>query len=148
MLTSPYRRWRPSWRELERLRREMNQFTGDWPRRAGWDVAPGYPAMNVWTTEDNALVTAELPGVNLEDIDISVEDEMLSVRGDRQPEALEEGTTYHRRERRHGPFVRTFRLPFRVAADAVEANYQKGVLSITLPRAEADKPRKIEIKAG
>jgi HSP20 family protein len=133
---------------MERLRREMNQLLSEWPRQARWGVAPGYPAMNVWTAENSALVTAELPGVNLEDIEISVEDELLTVRGDRQPDALQESGTYHRRERRHGPFVRTFRLPFRVAADEVEANFQEGVLSISLPRAEADKPRKIAIKAG
>jgi HSP20 family protein len=104
--------------------------------------------MNVWTSEDNAIVTAELPGVNLADIDISVENELLSVRGDRQPDELEEGGTYHRRERRHGSFVRTFRLPFRVAANEVQASYQNGVLSIVLPRAEADKPRRIAIRAG
>ena len=148
MLMRPYVSRRSGRREMERLRREMNQLLSEWPRRARWDVAPGYPAMNVWTTEDNALVTAELPGVDLEQIDISVEDEMLTVRGDRQPDGLEDGATYHRRERRYGSFVRTFRLPFRVAADSVEASFQKGVLSISLPRAEADKPRKITIKAG
>jgi HSP20 family protein len=133
---------------MERLRREMNELLSEWPRRAKWDTTPGYPAMNVWTSENNARVTAELPGVNLADIDISVENELLTVRGDRQPDELEAGGTYHRQERRHGSFVRTFRLPFRVAADEVEASYEKGVLSIMLPRAEADKPRKITIKAG
>ena len=147
MLMRPYG-WRSTRRQMDRLRREMNQLLSEWPPQARWGVAPGYPAMNVWTAEDSAVVTAELPGANLEEIDITVEDEMLTVRGNRQPDALEEGGTYHRRERRQGPFVRTFRLPFRVAADEVKASFQKGVLSIALPRAEADKPKKITIKAG
>jgi HSP20 family protein len=101
--------------------------------------------MNIWTDENNAILTAELPGVKTEDIDISVEDEMLTLRGSRQRDELDEVTTYHRRERRFGPFSRTFRLPFRVEADAVEATFKNGVLSVVLPRAQADRPRKIAV---
>jgi HSP20 family protein len=104
--------------------------------------------MNVWTDQDSAVVTAELPGVNLEDINISVEDDTLTLRGDRQREELEEGVTYHRRERRFGSFLRTFQLPFRVDADKVDATLKNGVLSVSLPRAEEDKPRRIVIRAG
>ena len=148
MLMRPYGGRRSSWREMERLRREMNQLFNEWPQRARWGIAPSYPAMNVWTDENNALVTAELPGVNLDDIDISVEGDMLTVRGVRRPDQVEEGATYHRQERRYRPFVRAFRLPFHVDAGQVDATFQKGVLTIALPRAEADKPRKIAIKAG
>jgi HSP20 family protein len=104
--------------------------------------------MNVWTDENSAVLTAELPGVKSEDIDISVEDEILTLRGGRQREELEESSTYHRRERRFGPFSRTFRLPFHVDAEAVSATFENGVLSIVLPRAEADKPRKITVQSG
>jgi HSP20 family protein len=103
--------------------------------------------MNVWTDEDSAVVTAELPGVILEDLDISVEDNTLTLRGTRQPEEVE-GATYHRRERRHGKFARTFQFPFRVDAEKVDATFKSGVLSIVLPRAEEDKPRKITVKAA
>jgi HSP20 family protein len=132
---------------MERLRREMNQLFNDWPSRARLATAPSYPAMNVWTNEDSAIVTAELPGVILENIDISVEDDTLTLRGERQPDE-EEGATYHRRERRQGGFLRTFRLPFRVDAKSVDATFKNGVLSIVLPRAEEDKPRKIAVRAG
>ena len=136
------------WREMDRLRRDMNRLFTDWSTQARRTVAPGYPAMNVWMGQDSAVVTAELPGVNLEDIDISVEEDTLTLRGDRQRGELEEGVTYHRRERRFGSFLRTFQLPFRVDAAKVDATLKNGVLSISLPRAEEDKPRRIAIRAG
>ena len=148
MYMRPYRSWRSSWRDLERLRRDMNRLFGDVPQESRWRAAPEYPAMNVWTDENSAVLTAELPGVKSEDIDISVEDELLTLRGSRQREELEEGMRYHRRERRFGPFSRTFRLPFRVEAEAVDATFKNGVLSVVLPRAEADLPRKITVKSG
>jgi len=104
--------------------------------------------MNIWTDQDSAIVTAELPGVDLEDIEISVEDDTLTLRGDRQREELEEGVTYHRQERRFGSFLRTFQLPFRVDAEKVDATLKNGVLSVFLPRAEEDRPRRIVIRAG
>ena len=147
MWMRPYTGWRSTQREMERLRREMNRLFRDWPSQASWTTAPSYPAMNVWTDEDSAIVTAELPGVNQDDIDISVENDVLTLRGER-PRDEEEGATYHRRERRYGSFVRTFRVPFRVDAEQVEATFKYGVLNIVLPRAEEDKPRRIAVKAG
>ena len=136
---------------MERLRRDMNRLFTDWPTTrspmATWTTGASYPAMNVWTDEDSAVMTAELPGIQLEALDISVEDDTLTLRGERRPEQVE-GATYHRRERRHGSFVRVFRLPFRVNAGAVEATFKNGVLSITLPRAEEDKLHKITVRAG
>ncbi len=148
MLMRPYGSWVSPWRDLQRLRREMNRVLADWPAQPGWASAPSYPAMNVWMDEDHAVVTAELPGIKHDSIDISVEEDTLTLRGDRQPDNVDEGVVLHRRERRYGPFVRTFRLPFRVDAEHVEATFARGVLSISLPRADADKPKKIAIKAG
>ena len=148
MLMRPYGNRRSREREMDRLRREMNRLFADWPARSGWSTAPSFPAMNVWTDEDSAIVTAELPGVSIEDVDISVERDTLTLRGRRQPEEVGEDAVYHRRERRFGGFQRTFRLSFQVAADKVEAELKNGLLSIILPRAEEDKPRKIAIKAG
>jgi len=147
MLMRPSTGWTSQWREMERLRRDMNRLFSDWPRSRQWTTAASYPAMNVWTDEDSTVITAELPGVNLDDLDISVEDDVLTLRGQRQPAEME-GATYHRRERRHGTFVRTFRLPFRVDADRVDATFKNGVLNVSLPRAEEDKPRKISVRAG
>lgn len=147
MLMRPYRGWTSTRREMERLRHEMNQLFRDWPTRTRWGAAPSYPALNVWTDENSAVVTAELPGTILDDIDITVEDDMLTLRGHHKPDEVE-GATYHRQERRYGTFLRTFRLPFRVDAGKVDATFAKGVLNLVLPRAEEDKPRKITIKAG
>lgn len=148
MFMRPYRgNWRPAYREMERLRRDMDRLFADWPARSGWTVSRSYPAMNVWTDENAAVVTAELPGVAPEDIEISVENDTLTVRGTRKQEDLE-GVTFHRRERRFGSFKRSFRLPFQVEAAKVIAEFNDGVLNIKLPRAEADKPRKITISAG
>jgi HSP20 family protein len=136
-----------SWHEMDRLRREMNHLFADWPTSAGWGAAPAYPAMNVWTNEDGAVVTAELPGVDPEDIEISVVNETLTLTGTRQPEEVE-GATYHRRERGQGRFTRSFQLPFRIEGDEVEASFEQGVLYINLPRAQEDRPKKITVRAG
>lgn len=147
LMRSVGRGWSP-WREMERLQREMNRLLSTPPGLPSWGVATSYPAMNVWTDQDGVVVTAELPGIDPADIDISVQNDTLTLRGKREPDEVREGETYHRRERASGSFTRSFQLPFQVEASQVEASYAKGVLSITLPRAEADKPQKIAIKAG
>ncbi len=146
MLT-PFGRAGSPFRELEQLRREMNRLFTEFPTSGGLGAAQGFPAMNVWMSQDSAIVTAELPGCNPDDIEISVAEGALTVKGTRIDEALPEEALYHRRERRSGSFSRTFTLPFEIDADNVEANFERGVLNITLPRAEHDKPRKITIKA-
>jgi HSP20 family protein len=148
MIMRPYRGWSSPWREMERLRREMNRLFSEQTTPSWWRAGRGYPAINVWTDEDSAVVTAELPGLDLEDIEIAVENDTLTLRGSREPHDVEESATFHRQERRFGNFVRSFRMPFNVDAENVEANYSKGVLNITLPRAEADKPKRITVRAG
>jgi HSP20 family protein len=146
MMYSLYRR--PSaWREMERLRREMNRLieTGS---SGGLRRAPSFPAMNVWTSEDGLIVTAEIPGVEIGDIEISVMNETLTLSGQRTPDEVGEGVRYHRRERGYGRFTRSLQLPYPVNAENVEATFKNGVLYITLPRAEEDKPRKITVKGA
>ncbi len=145
MLLSDLRRARSffdPWRDMEYLQREMNRlFSGE-----HLPFAHGYPAINVWADENEAIVTSELPGIDPKDAEISVEGEMLLVRGSRSLDALKEGEKYHRQERDHGNFSRKIRLPFRVDHKSIVAKYERGVLSIRLHRLEADKPKKIEIK--
>jgi HSP20 family protein len=148
MLMRPNRSFWSPWREMARLRRDMNRLFAQMPTGYAGDVAPAFPAMNVWTDENGAVVTAELPGVSPGDIDISVTGDTLTVKGSRQPDELEEGGTYHRRERRYGSFMRAFQLPFQVEPGKVEASFGNGVLQISLPRAEQDIPKKIAVKAG
>ncbi|MDF1512411.1 MAG: Hsp20/alpha crystallin family protein [Anaerolineae bacterium] len=146
MLRDPFDAW-SSWREVERLRREMNQLF-DRPGRFAPSGAANFPAMNVWTNEEGVLVTAELPGIDPNDLDISVRENVLTVKGVRNPLELKEGESYHRRERGYGQFQRVFQLPFSVNASGVEAMYENGVLRLRLPRAEEDKPRKISVVSG
>jgi HSP20 family protein len=133
---------------MERLHREVDRLFSDSFSLAGGRTAPSYPAINVWTNEEGAVLTAELPGVDPQDIDISVVGDTLTLSGDRQPAALEDGDKYHRRERGYGKFNRSFQLPFKVETDHVEAIFEKGVLHLSLPRAEADKPKKISVKSA
>ncbi len=135
------------WEDMERLQREMNRLL-EAAQPSRYQVAAGFPAMNIWSNEENLIVTAELPGVDINDIDVNVIGDTLTLSGARTPEKLEEGARYHRQERGHGKFTRSLQLPFVVDADKVEATLENGVLRILLPRAEADKPRKISVKTA
>lgn len=128
--------------EVQRLQREMNRlFSG-----ATEVYAHDFPAVNVWRGENGAIVTAELPGIDPAKLDISVVGDSLTLTGIRELETLKEGESYHRQERTYGRFARTLQLPFQMVAAKVEAKYERGVLQITLPRVEAEKPKKISIK--
>jgi HSP20 family protein len=106
-----------------------------------------FPAINVWEQNDNLFAEAEVPGMQVEDLSISVVGRELTISGTRKDRG-EESTTYHRRERGTGEFTRVIRLPFDVDSSRVDANLQGGVLQITLPKSEAAKPRKIQVNAG
>lgn len=136
-----------SWREVNRLQREMNRLFEDYyPSRVR--RAPAFPALNVWTNEDGLNITAEVPGVHPEDIDISVVGDTLTLSGERRPDELKEGARYHRQERGYGSFSRSLQLPYMVDVRKVNATFRDGVLNIELPRAEQDKPRKISVKSA
>ena len=150
MLRQPFFRYGllSPWQEMERLQREMNRLFSSAVPNLGLGTSPTFPAMNVWTNNEGAVVTAELPGVNPEDVDISVVGDTLTLTGLRQPEALQEGEKYHRQERGYGKFTRTIQLPFAVEADKVEAVFKHGILHISLPCAETEKPKKIAVKTA
>ena len=107
-----------------------------------------YPRIDVASGEDTVVVRAEMPGVAAQDIDLSIDENILTVSGTRPADELLEGTTWNHQERGYGDFKRQVRLPFRVETHAVDAQYNSGVLQITLPRAESDKPQKIKISAA
>lgn len=144
-----YRRYRlsPMWREMDRWQREMGRLFDEFsPRRLR--VAPAYPALNVWSNDVALLVTAELPGVSTEDIEVSVVGETLTLSGVRKPDELKNGARYHRQERGYGRFSRTLQLPFPVKVEDIEASFKNGALHIYMPRAEEDRPRKIAVKTA
>ncbi len=136
------------WREMERFQREMNQLLSETFGESRPSYAPDFPAINVWANQDGAVVTAELPGVNPEDIDVTIVGQTLTISGSREPEDLGEDVKLHRQERGFGKFTRSFELPFLVDDAKVEAVFEKGVLHLSLPRAEADKPKKIAVKTA
>lgn len=143
MLWSDLRRigrfWDP-WDEFERLQRAMSRLAS----------APSadFPAVNVWVSGEEAILTTELPGVDPKSIDISVAGKTLTIRGSRAPEELQEGDSYHRRERWYGQFTKTIEMPFSIEANKVDAKFSMGILGITAPRAEAEKPKKIAVKTA
>jgi HSP20 family protein len=106
-----------------------------------------YPALNAWEDEQALYVEAELPGFRIEDLDINIKANELTISG-RRADAAPEGATLHRRERPSGSFTRTVRLGTQVDAGAVSAALKLGVLTITLPKAQAAKARKIDVKVA
>ena len=126
------RLWVP-WQEIETNNRISDQSTG-----AGRSE---YPSINVWLNGDDAELTAEIPGLDHEKIDISVSGDTVTLKGARQEEKLGEEDTYYR----HGDFCKSIRLPFTIDANKVNAAYRQGVLKIKLSQAESEKPRRINI---
>ena len=136
-----WRNWNP-WADLRQIQHEMNRvFEGvDFRRRVD------FPALNVWHGENESVVTAEIPGIDIKDLDISVRGNTLVMRGERAPDKTEEDDRYRRQERGHGEFVRSLQLPHQVNAEKVKAIYSKGILRISLPVAETGKPKQISVK--
>ena len=107
----------------------------------------GYPALDIWQDQNNLYVEAELPGMQINDLEIYVTGEnQLSIRGERKPPTVE-GGAWHRQERGYGQFSRLLTLPCDVKTDQVQAQFKDGVLTLTLPKSEAAKPRRLAIKA-
>lgn len=137
--------WVDPFREMSRLRREMDSLMsgipGETPLGSGV-----FPALNVVEEGDKLVVTAEIPGVVADELDISIEGTTLAIRGERKLEQAE-NVNYHRRERKAGRFQKALTLPYEVNADAVEASCRDGVLKLVLPKAEHAKPKKITLRA-
>ena len=133
--------------ELHQMRRQLKELLGT-PGGERRVHPTGYPLLNAWEDEHNFYVEAELPGLALEDLDISMADRnTITIKGTRKEPTLE-GGQWHRRERAFGEFERSLELPGAVDADNVEANFRNGVLTIRLPKAPELRPRKIEVKAS
>ncbi|MFN0169349.1 MAG: Hsp20/alpha crystallin family protein [Bryobacteraceae bacterium] len=107
---------------------------------------PWSPAVDIAETEEALVLKADLPDVKLEDIEVRVENEALTLKGERRFEKEEKSKGYHRIERSFGTFMRTFAVPPSVEADKVSADYRNGVLTVTLPKKEAAKPRQVKVQ--
>lgn len=140
-------RWRPFgdvWSEMGRLQNEMNRVFGK-GSDGRQSFVRSYPVLNIWEDKDKLYVEAELPGFSMDDLEIFIENNLLTIKGERKAPELED-VTWHRREAGYGSFSRTFELPEDVDSAQVEAHLRNGILLIELPRREEVKPRRIEVK--
>jgi len=136
---------------LDRLHNEMNRVFGDFFRGDLADSGAFFsgtwaPAVDLSETDDAYLVRAELPGMKKEDVKITFNNGLLTIRGEKKNETEEKNRTYHRIERSYGSFERSFNLPGAVKSGNVEAKYDDGVLTITLPKTEETKEKVIDVK--
>jgi HSP20 family protein len=106
------------------------------------------PAINILEKDDSMQITADLPGLNPEDVEVTVEQGVLNIRGERKFEDAAEGETFHRVERLYGVFERNFTLPNSIDTDKIEAKFNNGVMVLTLPKREESKPRSVKIKVS
>lgn len=140
-------------RELRGLQDEMNRlFSSTFTRgganedqmtRGSWN-----PQVDIFENKDQIVLEAELPGMKSEDVEISIENNVLTLRGERRFEKKDEGDNFHRVERSYGSFTRSFTLPPTVTSENCSAEFENGVLRVTLAKREEAKARKIEIKAS
>jgi HSP20 family protein len=143
-------RWHP-FNEVATLQQRMNRVFDDmWGpnRRPDEDYVAGswIPAVDVREAKDSLQISAELPGLDPKDVEVTVEAGVLTLKGSRSFEKATEGETYHRVERAYGAFERSFTLPSNVAPDKINAVYRQGVLHLSLPKREEAKPKSISIK--
>lgn len=130
--------------DIERSMADLwSRFAGE-----GFPMAMGQaqPAMDLVEKNETFVITTDLPGMKIEEIDIQVTDNSVTVSGERNEEKEEKGAAYHRLERRYGRFSRTMSLPCAVVPDECDARYMDGVLTITLPKSEENLPRRIQIR--
>jgi HSP20 family protein len=126
----------------------MDRFFGDaFLRTAGGFGVEGDLMLDVAQTDNDVIVKASMPGVKPDDIHISVTGDVLSLRGEVKEEKVADEASYHLRERRYGSFSRTVSLPTSVVADKAKAEFENGVLTLTLPKAEEHKPKTITVRA-
>ena len=138
-------------RVLDRLHNEMNRVFGDFFRgdlvdNSSFSSGNWYPVVDLSETDDSYIIRAEIPGMKKEDVKITLHDTLVTIWGEKKSEAEERKGTYHRIERSYGSFERSFNLPGAVKSGDIEAKYNDGLLTITLPKTEEAKEKVHEIK--
>ena len=134
-------RWEP-FRDLTSVEEEFDRLVGRAFSRSAW-----VPALDVREADDRFEMTVDLPGIDPGDVTVNYEDGLLSISGKREFSKEESGETWHRVERGFGTFARQVRLPRTTDAERIEASFDRGVLTVSVPKVEAAKPRTIEVKA-
>jgi len=144
-------RWEPA-RELNSLQSEMNRLFNTFfdvpPSNGGGSIRRWVPAMDLVETEDHFILRADLPGLTQDDVSIELEDNVLTVSGERKSEHEQREEGYYRVERASGTFARSLTLPDGVGPDGVEASFDHGVLEVRVLKPEERKPRKVSITVG
>src|ERR1700689_1921023 len=140
----PFREFSPPQGRLNRLFRESHREGQD----ESLTTSSFAPAVDVYEDEHNVTLKIEVPGVDEKDIDVNLENNTLTVHGDRKIEKEEKEENYRRVEREYGSFARTFTLPTTVDSEKVSATYDKGVLKVTLPKKAEAKPKQIKVNVG
>ena len=140
-------RWEPA-REMMSLRDAMDRlfddaFTRPLSTRDGWSV----PAIDMYQTDDEIVVKASLPGIKADEVQINVTGEVLTLKGEVKHDEEKQEKAWHIREQRFGSFERSVALPTDVVADKAKAEFENGILTVTLPKADEVKPRTITVKA-
>lgn len=140
-------RWEP-FRDLLSMRDMMDRLMEEGLARpqSGY-LLLGAPAVDMYQTDDEIVVKATVPGVKPEELNITVTGDALTIRGEIKEDSERSGATYHVRERRYGSFARTLALPLAVVADKAKADFENGILTLTLPKAEELKPKTITVTA-
>jgi HSP20 family protein len=140
-------RWEPV-REMMTLREAMDRLFDDaFTRPISLSGGSVVPAIDLYQDDDEVVVKAALPGLKADDVQISITADVLTLRGEFKQQTEQKKTTYHIREQRFGAFERTVMLPMDVQSDKAKADFENGVLTVTLPKSETVKPRTITIKA-
>lgn len=137
--------WHP-FRDLVRLQNDLGRLF-DQPVRASQKASDG-PAINVWKNEHGSVVTAEIPGLDVANLEISVVGDTVTIHGQKVAETQSTDSRVQRRERAVGRFTRTVKLPYRIDAARTEASYRNGVLTVALPTCEDDKRKQIPVKSA
>jgi len=136
------------WSGLRDVQRELGRLFGGWGRGESQLVGgSGYPPVSIYDREDSLVVLAELPGVPMENLDLSITDDTLVIKGSK-PEDDVQPDQYHRRERGSGSFSRTVVLPDPVQGEAIKAQLSRGLLRIELPKSEQARSRRISVTSG
>jgi len=132
------------------LQEQINRVFGDVVGRTGEEsnLTPWAPSVDIYETENELVVKADLPDVNPQDLDIRVENNILTIRGERKFETKVNEDNYLRIERAYGSFSRSFSLANSVKSEAIKADYQNGVLTLSLPKREEAKPKQIKVNVG
>jgi HSP20 family protein len=143
-------RWQPM-REMVTLRDAMDRllddaFTRPWGALDGWRGIGG-PTVDMYETENDVVVKASLPGMKADDVQINVTGEMLTLKGETKEKSEVSEKSYHMREQRYGTFERSISLPTLVTPEKAKAEFEDGILTVTLPKAEEVKPKTITVKA-